>query len=276
MKQKTIQRVINRKRGKSALTEVCIVIPTYNEAQNIESLLDRIFLNEKNQQSTKGKVSINVFVVDDNSPDGTMAVVQRYQKKNQKVHLLLREKKEGLGAAYIAGMKHAIEMLQPDVIFEMDGDHSHNPEDISRMMIEIEKGADFVIGSRYVSGGSIPENWGIHRKIISMLACSITRIGLGIKDIKDCSGGFRAIRVSALQKIDLDSLKVKGYAFQAALLEEMLHNRFKVKEIPIAFDERLQGDSKMTFKDMFEGFVVIGRIRMKRIFSKIKEEIFKQ
>lgn len=241
---------------------VCVVMPTYNEAQNITRVLDLIY-----EQAAVRTHRISVLIVDDNSPDGTADIVREYRLRNPNVHLLLRTQKEGLGKAYIAGMQYAMATLGPDVIFEMDADLSHNPADIFRMLEEVGKGADCVIGSRYVDGGSIPDDWGIHRKITSSCANLATRMLLGIDGIRDCSGGFRAIRTSVLSRIDLENLHVRGYAFQAVLLEEIVHHGGKVREIPIAFADREAGSSKMRMKDMLEGFTALGRVRMRRMFG---------
>jgi len=253
----------------------CLVVPTYNESKNIIPLLKNIFLTEK-ENFSKEKVSLKVLVVDDSSPDGTARIVLNYKKinskNNSKVFILIRKKKEGLGMAYIAGMKYAIKKLNPDVIFEMDADHSHSPKNIYQMIRAIKKGADFVIGSRYVSGGGIEKGWGMHRYVISTLARSITRIGLNLGQINDCSGGYRAIRSTVLKKIDLDNLEVKGYAFQAALLEATVHEGFKVVEVPIFFNNRNSGNSKMRFSDMLEGFSLIYKIRKKRFIENFKGE----
>ena len=235
----------------------CIVLPTYNESENIKNILDLILNENKNYK-------IFVLVVDDNSPDGTADIVKEYMKKNSKVFLLLRKEKRGLGAAYIAGMKYAMEKIRSDIIFEMDADGQHNPKDISRMLEEIENGYDFVIGSRYVEGGDT-ENFSSYRKMLSGFAGTVSRIGLGLGKIKDPSGGFRAIRTEGLKKIDLDSLDVKGYAFQVALLSAAVRKKLKIKEIPIVFLERKKGESKMQFKDMTEGWKIIIKVRTKRI-----------
>lgn len=247
------------------IDEACIIIPTYNEADNIKGLLDLIFEHEKKQKGDA--ITLQVLVVDDSSPDGTADIVKKYRKKNKSVHLLLREEKEGLGAAYIAGMKHAVEKLDPGAVLEMDADFSHDPSDVFRLVQEIRNGADFVIGSRYVDGGEIPDDWGAHRKVISKCANLATRSILGIKGVADCSGGFRAIRTSLLKKIDLDSLGVKGYAFQAALLEAALYNGARVREVPISFSNRENGESKMSVGDVLEGFTSLARIRSRRIFG---------
>lgn len=258
---------MNKESGTSRDLNVCIVVPTYNESKNIVKLLDQIFENEKLQKEKGNNDSISVLVVDDSSPDGTADIVRQYSYKNGRVHLLLRKEKNGLGAAYIAGIKHAMSMLNPDVIMEMDADLSHDPKDISRLIEGIKQGADFVIGSRYINGGSIPDDWGIKRKVVSSLANSFTRNMLSMREIRDCSGGFRAIRASLLEKINLDALNVKGYAFQASLLEAALRHDAVVKEVPIAFADRTQGESKMGVSDMVEWATILLRIRISRMLA---------
>jgi dolichol-phosphate mannosyltransferase len=225
----------------------CIVLPTYNEAQNIRRLLDELFEEDKKHP----QADLHVLVVDDSSPDGTADVVRAYP--NKQVSLLLRKEKAGLGAAYVAGMSHCLNELNPHVILEMDADFSHDPRDVFRLIDAVLDGADFVIGSRYVDGGSIPDDWGFHRKLISKAANGYTRTVLNIKDVKDCTGGFRAIRASALATIDLSVLDVKGYVFQVSLLDAFIRRGYEVREIPIAFSDRAAGHSKMRAADMFEG-----------------------
>ncbi len=269
-----MKKLLKQKRkihATSLIKTACIVIPTYNEVSNITSLIDNIFLNER-KNILKSKVSLKILVVDDNSPDGTANAVKKYQRNNSKVHLLIRQKKEGLGAAYIAGMQYALKNLNADIIFEMDADHSHDPADIYKMIDEIKNGADFVIGSRYIAGGGIEKGWGFHRYLISKLARSITRIGLRLGKIKDCSGGFRAIRATCLRRLNLNQLNVKGYAFQAALLESAVYNRCKIVEVPIFFNKRTEGTSKMKTSDMLEGFKIIYQIRKKRILNNRKSK----
>lgn len=252
--------------GEQQIKSVCIVIPTYNERYNIEKVLDLIYRTNK---EFADRATLRVLVVDDNSPDGTAEVVRKYMQKNENVHLLLRKEKEGLGRAYIAGMQYALDIFAPDVICEMDADLSHNPEDIARMLQAIEDGSDCVIGSRYVTGGSVPLNWGIHRKVTSTCANLAARTILGIPDVQDCSGGFRAIRASLLRKIPLQQLNVKGYAFQAVLLEEIVQKGGKVSEVPIDFSDRELGSSKMTMHDVLEGFTAFARVRAGRIAERL-------
>ncbi|HLP79004.1 MAG TPA: polyprenol monophosphomannose synthase [Acidobacteriota bacterium] len=233
-------------------TVVCIVLPTYNEAKNIRHMLNTIFSTNLRRQYESEHIVLNVLVVDDNSPDGTAQIVRDYQKINPQVHLLFRKEKDGLGAAYIAGMQHAMKLLNPDIIFEMDADHSHDPKHIVEMVQEIQKGSDLVIGSRYVTGGSIPDDWGLNRKLISQAANLYVKTLLGIKQVKDCTGGYRAIRTSKLKEIDFATLKTKGYAFQVSLLEELRRHDAVMSEVPIHFKNRTKGTSKMRLADILE------------------------
>ena len=246
---------------------VCVIIPTYNEARNIPQLLNSVYSEQQRIKYDEENIILDVLVVDDNSPDGTADVVKVYQKDNPNIHLLSRTEKNGLGAAYIAGMQHAMKQLKPGIIFEMDGDLSHGPEYILPMINKVREGADFVIGSRYVKGGSIPENWGMTRKLISKSANIYAKTVLGIKDVNDCTGGFRAIRTSALEKIDFDSLKTKGYAFQISLLEEMRRNNVIMKEVPISFKDRTNGTSKMRMYDILEEGLFVLKASLGNIFS---------
>lgn len=254
-------------RGSKHQVSVCIVIPTYNEAHNIISLLDLVYAKEQQREYTKEDISMNVLVVDDNSPDGTADIVRAYQDTNLNVHILSRQEKNGLGMAYIAGMQHAIKTLNPDILFEMDGDLSHGPEYLLPMIAKIREGADFVIGSRYIKGGSIPDNWGAKRRLISKTANVFAKTILGIKDVNDCTGGFRAIRTSTLKQIDLSSLKTKGYAFQISLLDAMRKNDAVITEIPIAFKDRTHGQSKMRMYDIVEEGLFVVKTALKNQFS---------
>lgn len=245
---------------------VCIVIPTYNEVNNIPNLLMAVYSEEQKLEYLKNGIIMNVLVVDDNSPDGTADVVKAHQKDNPNIYLLSRNEKNGLGAAYIAGMQHSMKLLKPEIIFEMDGDLSHSPEYILPMIEKIREGADFVVGSRYIKGGSIPKNWGIKRKLLSKSANIYAKTLLRIKDINDCTGGFRAIRASSLEQIDFGSLKTKGYAFQISLLEEMRKNKAVMREVPIAFKDRTNGTSKMRLYDILEEGIFVLKASLENIF----------
>lgn len=254
----------------SSRLSVCLVIPTYNEAENIETLLSLLFSKERRQAYHDQNIIMHALVVDDNSPDGTASIVKALQQKNHHVHLLDRSKKNGLGAAYIAGMQHALFSLKPDVLFEMDADLSHDPAYILPMIEEIRSGADVVIGSRYTEGGSLPPDWGLSRRLISKGANMYAKTILRIKDVSDVTGGFRAIRAFVLYSIDLNSLDVKGYAFQISLLDAIVGHGFKVREIPIAFHDRSFGESKLGISDIVEVGTSVFRLAWKSRFPKEK------
>ena len=164
---------------------------------------------------------MHILIVDDSSPDGTADIVREKQRAHPNIHLLSGEK-AGLGAAYIRGIRYAMKQLTADVVFEMDADLSHKPEDVPRLLAALEDGNDFVIGSRYVSGGTIPREWGGFRHMNSLFGNVVARYIAGLYRIQDCTAGFRAIRSSLLRKIKLDDLRVQGYAFQIALLHQAL------------------------------------------------------
>jgi dolichol-phosphate mannosyltransferase len=212
---------------------------------------------------------MNILVVDDNSPDGTGDVVEQLQLEYANLQMIQGEK-SGLGAAYVRGISHALEALRSDVIFEMDADFSHKPEDVPRLLSEIEAGADFVIGSRYVKGGSIPKEWGLVRCLNSLGGNIAARYIAGILQVKDCTAGFRAIRASLLRRIDLTNLRVQGYVFQIALLHAALMENARIKEIPVDFIDRQQGESKLGFSDIVEFLVNVWWIRFERLETFIK------
>ena len=237
---------------------VVIVLPTYNERENIAGLLKAIL----SQRACLENVTLSVLVVDDSSPDGTADVVQEYSKHDANVHLLGGAKKRGLGAACRRGFDYAINHLKADVIFEMDADFSHDPDDIPRLLAELRNGSDFVVGSRYVPGGSIPDNWAFWRKANSKWGNVFARHVAGMPHIKDCTSGYRAIRVNALQRIDLDKLAVTGYAFLMSLLHEAVISGMRVSEIPIKFTDRVHAKSKLGMGDVVEFIIKVFRIRL--------------
>jgi dolichol-phosphate mannosyltransferase len=249
------------------VVKIVIIIPTYNENDNIGNLaaeLERYFPLVPHD--------MHILVVDDNSPDGTAQTVREMQKKNGRLHLLTGTK-AGLGAAYIRGMNYALDALEADAVFEMDADFSHKPADILPMIAAIEDGADFVIGSRYVPGGKIPDNWGALRKSISRCGNLVARYLAGLYGVRDCTAGFRAIRSRVLKQINLDDLKVQGYAFQVALLERALALGAKVREVPVEFVDRTQGESKLGLSDISEFILHAWKIRVHKSRSFIKFSI---
>jgi dolichol-phosphate mannosyltransferase len=189
-----------------------IVIPTYNEKENISPLIAAL-----SEQFVRMRHDMPILVFDDSSPDGTAEVVRELQHRHPNLHLMIGQK-AGLGAAYIRGMTHALQQLGADSVFEMDADFSHKPEDVPRLMVNIDHGADFVIGSRYVPGGTIPKQWGAVRRANSLFGNIVARYVAGIYRVRDCTAGFRAIRRALLRRIDVSRLRVQRYAFQVALL----------------------------------------------------------
>ncbi len=217
-----------------------VILPTFNEKDNIQDLLTAV--QEQFKKITK--YSPHILVVDDNSPDGTQEIVRRLQKKYKNLHLLTGPKL-GLGKAYIRGMDYAIKKLKASVVFEMDADFSHNPKKIPQLLSALDQGSDIVIGARYIKGGSIPSNWGIHRKILSRVGNTLVRFGLMRFDVKDWTSGFRAIKTSIYQKVRHELTDFTGYTFQVAFLHKALKHKAKIDQIPIHFIDRKYGKSKI-------------------------------
>jgi dolichol-phosphate mannosyltransferase len=216
-----------------ASDRVAVIMPTYNERANIEAMVGRV------RRAVPGA---DLLVVDDNSPDGTGEVADKLAAGDSHVHVLHRERKAGLGAAYIAGFRWALEQ-DYGVIVEMDADGSHLPEELPRLLDALA-GADLVLGSRYVPGGTVV-NWPKSREILSRGGNTYARLMLGIK-IKDATGGYRAYRASTLRKISLHEVESQGYCFQIDLAMRTIRAGLKVTEVPITFVERVHGTSKMS------------------------------
>lgn len=231
--------------------KIIIILPTYNEVDNIKTLikeLQEIF-------SSLSKYDFSILVVDDNSPDRTADKVRKLQKKHKNIFLLTGPKR-GLGAAYVRGMKYAIEKLKAEVFFEMDADLSHNPKLIPCFLAEIEKGADLVIGSRYINGGSIPAEWAMHRKIFSIIGNFIVRFGLMLPQIHEWTSGYRAIKREVFEKINDGLNKFTGYTFQVAFLHRTVQAGFKVVEVPLNFVDRRYGKSKIAPLDYISNIIL--------------------
>ncbi len=225
-----------------------IIIPTYNEVENLRPLLETTFSYVP---------ETDVLVIDDNSPDGTGTLADQISQDNARVHVMHRAGKLGLGTAYIAGFKYAIEQNY-DAAFEMDADFSHDPRYLPAFLTAIEN-ADLVIGSRYIHGGGTP-NWSPLRRFISGGGNTFARFMLNMP-IHDCTAGFRCYRREVLEGIDLDSIQSQGYAFQVELAYRVLKHGFKVVETPIIFLDRRVGKSKMSRKIFLEGFTWVLRTR---------------
>lgn len=241
-----------------------IVIPTYNERENIARLITALF-----EQFERMPHEMHVLVVDDSSPDGTADVVRDLEKAHSNLHLITGHK-VGLGAAYIRGMTHALRELRAEAVMEMDADLSHKPEDVPLLMANIEHGADFVIGSRYVPGGTIPSEWSAIRRANSLFGNIVARYVAGMYRVRDCTAGFRAIRGSLLRDIDLSRLRVQGYAFQVTLLHSAIVLGAKVVEVPVDFVDRTHGDSKLGLRDILEFIVNAWWIRFEASKTFIK------
>jgi dolichol-phosphate mannosyltransferase len=234
-----------------------VIIPTYNEKENISKIINAIFnLEEK----------FHILIVDDGSPDGTAEIVKGLQMAYpEELHLIEREGKLGLGTAYITGFKWAIERKY-DYIFEMDADFSHNPEDLPKLYHEAESGADLVIGSRYCNGISVI-NWPIGRVIMSYCASVFVRKVLGI-NVYDTTSGFKCYKRKLLETIDLDNIRMKGYGFQIEMKYNAFKLGFKIKEVPIIFIDRKEGTSKMSSSIFGEAFWGVLWMRLRKITPK--------
>lgn len=225
-----------------------IIIPTYNEYENLRPLLTTIFSYAPDT---------DILIVDDNSPDGTGTLADELSEQDTRIHVLHREGKLGLGTAYVAGFKYAIANGY-DAAFEMDADFSHDPRYLPDFLKAIEQ-ADLVIGSRYIRGGSTP-NWSLLRRLISGCGNIYARFMLGIP-VHDCTAGFRCYRRQVLEYMELDSIQSQGYAFQIELAYRVMRLGFRMVEIPIVFIDRRVGKSKMSRKIFFEAFTYVFHAR---------------
>jgi dolichol-phosphate mannosyltransferase len=227
-----------------------VIIPTYNEKENIQKMVEKVF---------SLKPGFDLLIIDDGSPDGTAEIVKTLQQKyTDKLHLLQRQGKQGLGTAYIVGFKWAIEKKY-DYIFEMDCDFSHNPDDLPRLLHACENGADVAIGSRYCTGGKV-KNWPIGRILMSYFASVYVRLVLWIS-IRDTTAGFKCYKRHVLETINLDSIKFMGYAFQIEMKYASLKKGFRIVEVPITFIDRVEGVSKMSSKIFEEAFIGVIQMR---------------
>jgi dolichol-phosphate mannosyltransferase len=238
--------------------KVVIINPTYNEKENISRLIPIL-----QEEFKKISHEMHILVVDDNSPDGTAEIVKDLMKVSSNIHLITGQK-QGLGAAYIRGMIYAMEKLGADAVMEMDADFSHKPEDVKRLIAELDKGFDFVIGSRYVPGGTIPREWGFFRRMNSKFGNIFARFVAGLYHVHDCTAGFRAIKTDLLKKFDLGSIRAQGYSFQMNLLYQAVNHGAKVKEVPVDFIDRKMGQSKLGLSDIAEFMLNAWMIRFER------------
>lgn len=238
------------------MPKTLVITPTYNESENVERLLNAVLAQDS---------EVEMLIVDDNSPDGTAAIVEKMQQNNSKIHLIKRAGKMGLGTAYVAGFRFAIEKKY-DYIMEMDADFSHDPNEIPNFIKRI-KDFDVVLGSRYIGGVRIL-NWPIRRLILSYGASLYTRIITGMP-IKDTTGGFKCFRRKVLESIDLDAIHSNGYAFQIEMNFKAWKKGFKIIEHPIIFVDRTHGTSKMSKNIIYEAVFLVWKLKYQSLLGKI-------
>jgi dolichol-phosphate mannosyltransferase len=229
-----------------------VVLPTYNEAENLEPLVEAV--------RAKLPPSAQVLVVDDDSPDGTGAIAARLAERHEDVHVLHRPRKEGLGPAYVAGFREAL-ARGAGLVLEMDADFSHDPAYLPRLLEAAER-ADVVLGSRYVAGGGVSE-WGALRRVVSRGGSAYARHVLGL-EVRDLTGGFKCFRREVLEAIDLDAIGTRGYAFQVEMTYRAVRRGFRVVEVPIVFRERRVGSSKMDLSIVAEAIWRLPLLRFGR------------
>lgn len=240
------------------MSKSLVIIPTYNEKENIEAIIRAVFSLEK---------AFDVLIVDDNSPDKTSAIVQRLQADfPQQLFLEIRQIKDGLGRAYVHGFKWAL-ANNYTYIFEMDADFSHNPKDLPRLLEALEKGADVAIGSRYLTGVNVV-NWPMNRVLMSYFASIYVKTITGLP-IHDSTAGFVGYKAEVLKTLNLDKIRFKGYGFQIEMKYKSWIKNFKLQEVPIIFTNRVLGESKISTDIMGEAVFGVIALRMSKIFGKL-------
>lgn len=233
-----------------------VIIPTYDEIDNIKNIIEQVLPQHD---------SIELLIVDDNSPDGTGKKVIEIMKQTDRVHLMERSSKLGLGTAYVEGFKFAIQNKY-DFVIEMDADFSHSPQDLPRLIAEIQHN-DLVIGSRYVQGVNVV-NWPMSRLVLSYFASYYVKIITGMR-IDDPTGGFKCFRRSVLESLDLDAIISDGYSFQVEMNYRVYKRNLRIKEIPIIFYERRVGNSKMSKHIVWEAIWMVWRLRIMAMLNKL-------
>lgn len=235
-----------------------VIVPTYNEAQNIERLISELFALQIDD--------LEILIVDDNSPDGTAQIVKDLMKDSPAIHLLEREGKMGLGTAYVAGFKYALS-ADYEYIIQMDADFSHDPKEIENFMKAIQT-CDLVIGSRYSVGVNVV-NWPLSRLLLSYGANLYTRF-ITFMPIKDGTGGFKCFRRKVLEAINLNRIHSDGYAFQIEINFKAWVSGFKIKEVPIVFVDRVAGTSKMSKRIIREAAWIVWKLKFLSLIGKLK------
>ena len=235
-----------------------VIIPTYNEIENIERIIHAVFQLPS---------SFHVLIVDDNSPDGTFNKVSELQKQySEKLFLEVRTKKSGLGTAYVHGFKWALSHNY-QYIYEMDADFSHNPNDLEKLYLACQNGADVAIGSRYSKGVNVV-NWPLNRVLMSYFASVYVKFITGMQ-IHDATAGFICYKRNVLETINIDKIKFVGYAFQIEMKYRAFVNKFEIEEVPIIFTDRTLGESKMSGAIIREAVIGVIMLRIRKIFNKL-------
>jgi dolichol-phosphate mannosyltransferase len=246
---------------------IVIVVPTFNEADNVGRLineLETVFPTIPNHQ-------MSLLIVDGNSPDGTAEKVRELSKTRPWIHVLVEKEKKGIGAAYFYGFEHAMHTMHADAVVEMDGDLQHDPKELPILIQPLDEGFDYVIGSRFVKGGSIPEKWSLWRKFLSFGGSLFSKLVLGMMNVNDFSTGYKAIRVKGfLDDIDFTTMRTKGFAYKTEMLYRIYKMGARIKEVPITFGLRDRGTSKMESANFWDSLkLVIGlRLNEKKEFVK--------
>jgi dolichol-phosphate mannosyltransferase len=236
--------------------EPWLILPTYNEAENVEAIV----LASAEVLARAAPAGFRILVVDDGSPDGTGGIADRLASEHEWLEVLHRSEKNGIGPAYLAGFRHALDR-GAGFLMEMDSDFSHDPADLARLLAAMRAGADLALGSRYVPGGGVSD-WGLLRRFISEGGSTYARWVLGLR-VRDLTGGFKCFRREVLEAIHFDGVRSRGYAFQVELTYRAVRAGFRVMEVPITFRDRRRGQSKMSWRIAAEAMVLVPRLRFR-------------
>lgn len=258
------------KSSSSSQQHAVIIIPTYNERENIPDLLEAL----DDIIATIKTWKVSVLIVDDTSPDKTYELVKKLKKKFSFLELLINKEKAGLGAAYIKGMDHAFDKMDADAVFEFDADLSHDPKKIPEFLKAIDNGSDMVLGSRYIKGGGIPEDWGFHRKFLSIVGNLVITVVFTDFSIRDWTSGYRAIKKKVFKSVKphLTSERFQGYTFQIGFLRTAMRQGYTITEVPFKFVDRAYGQSKLGPEYIKNNLIYIFKTRIQEI---VEMRIFK-